>query len=161
MNKDNLIQLAKEVAKENELDPALVCAVVEQESNWNPSAIRFEPGFYKTYLERYWGPMESLGSGSKVPYLTFSFGLMQVMGQVAKEFGYHDDLIDLLVDPEKALQIGCKVLSSKLKKANGNVENGLLMWNGGGNKKYPQEVLARISKYQEKENESITETKSE
>jgi len=32
------------------LDPALVCAVVEQESAWNPWAIRYEPLFFAKYV---------------------------------------------------------------------------------------------------------------
>jgi soluble lytic murein transglycosylase-like protein len=40
----NLVLLARR-AEEEGLEPALVCAVVEQESNWNPWAIRYEPRF--------------------------------------------------------------------------------------------------------------------
>ncbi|MGH9396208.1 MAG: hypothetical protein ACRD18_05090 [Terriglobia bacterium] len=32
------------------LDPVLVCAVIEQESNWEPWAIRYEPAFYDRYI---------------------------------------------------------------------------------------------------------------
>ncbi len=40
-----LMDLARHAAQGEGLDAALVCAVVEQESNWNTWAIRYEPIF--------------------------------------------------------------------------------------------------------------------
>jgi hypothetical protein len=45
-----LLVLARKAAAAQSLDPALVCAVVEQESAWNPWAIRYEPLFFAKYL---------------------------------------------------------------------------------------------------------------
>ncbi len=42
--------LARKAAAAQALDPALVCAVVEQESSWNPWAIRYEPVFFSKYV---------------------------------------------------------------------------------------------------------------
>ena len=42
MIKLELIELAKRKALQHGLDPTLVCAVVEQESAWNPYAVRYE-----------------------------------------------------------------------------------------------------------------------
>jgi len=44
-----LMELARRAARRR-LDPALVCAVVEQESNWNPWAMRYEPLFFAKYV---------------------------------------------------------------------------------------------------------------
>ena len=52
-----IIDLARRIASEHGLDPALVCAVVEQESSWNPWAVRYEPGF----LSRYVAPLYTAG----------------------------------------------------------------------------------------------------
>jgi soluble lytic murein transglycosylase-like protein len=41
-----LVTLARKVAAAQSLDPGLVCAVVEQESGWNPWAMRYEPAFF-------------------------------------------------------------------------------------------------------------------
>ena len=30
--------------------PDLVCAIIEQESAWNPWALRYEPSFYAKYI---------------------------------------------------------------------------------------------------------------
>jgi hypothetical protein len=39
------------------------------------------------------------------------------------------------------------VLAAKLAAADGNVERALLLWNGGANAQYPEQVLARAEKY--------------
>jgi soluble lytic murein transglycosylase-like protein len=40
-----IVALARTTASAHGLDPALVCAVVEQESAWDADAIRYEPAF--------------------------------------------------------------------------------------------------------------------
>jgi hypothetical protein len=45
-----LLALAQRAAEAEGLDTALVCAVVEQESGWNPWAMRYEPGFFAKYV---------------------------------------------------------------------------------------------------------------
>ena len=42
-----IIDLARHIACEHALDPALVCAVIEQESAWNPWAVRYEPDSFR------------------------------------------------------------------------------------------------------------------
>jgi hypothetical protein len=41
-----LLLLARKAAATQSLDPGLVCAVVEQESAWNPWAMRYVPAFF-------------------------------------------------------------------------------------------------------------------
>jgi len=80
-----LVALARSAAAAHGLDAALVCAVVEQESAWNTWAVRYEPGF----LSRYVAPLYTAGKiGATEAYTrAMSWGLMQVMGQVAREQG--------------------------------------------------------------------------
>lgn len=141
-----LIAWAKEAAGRHGLDAALVCAVVEQESSWNPWAMRYEPKFFAKYVA-------SLYTNNKVSATEayargFSWGLCQVMGQVAREFGFTDHNLSALCDPETGLEFGCKVLAKKLERAGGDEVKGLLLWNGGSNPNYPTEVLARKQSYQ-------------
>jgi soluble lytic murein transglycosylase-like protein len=138
----NLVALAKQTAGKYALDPALVCAICEQESSWNPWAVRYEPAFYLHYV------MPQRGLTSTEAYgRAFSYGLMQVMGEVAREEGYKEDL-PALFDPETGLDAGCNHFKRKLVSADNNVAKALLMWNGGGNLNYPAEVIAKIPKYQ-------------
>jgi len=135
---------AKNIAIAQGLDPTLVCAVIEQESGWNTYAIRYEPGFMAKYV----APLYTTNkiNATEAYARSFSWGLMQTMGQVAREIGY-TDFLPKLCDPATGVLIGCKVLKMKLDKAKGDVREGLLLWNGGANEAYPGEVLARIPKY--------------
>jgi len=140
-----LIALARTAASAHALDPALVCAVVEQESAWTPWAIRYEPGF----LARYVAPLFTAGkiSATETYARAFSWGLLQVMGQVAREHGFAGASLAELCDPAVALEYGCRVLAAKLAQAEGNVERALLLWNGGANINYASEVQSRLARY--------------
>lgn len=138
----NLVDLAKQAAQKYGLDPALVCAVCEQESSWNSYAARFEPRFLARYIE----PLK-LTDPTEIQLRSMSIGLMQVMGEVARELGFKGPLLQL-TEPSVALVLGCQHLSNKLKQAGGDVTKALLLWNGGDNPDYASQVLARVKTYQ-------------
>lgn len=140
-----LVSLSRKAASVHGLDPALVCAVIEQESAWNPWAIRYEPAFFTKYV----APLYTNNkiSASEAYARGFSWGLMQVMGQVARENGFAEPFLAALCDPAEGLDIGCKVLRRKLDAMAGDAPRGLLAWNGGGNPAYPAQVLARRIHY--------------
>ena len=143
---EELIALAHRAAEAHALWPELVCAIVEQESAWNPWALRYEPAFYEKYI----APQIARGAIADVTESrarAFSWGLMQVMGQVAREYGFADASLASLCDPAVGLEIGCRVFAAKLAAAEGNVTRALLLWNGAGNRDYPAAVLARTARY--------------
>ncbi|HUL32792.1 MAG TPA: lytic transglycosylase domain-containing protein [Candidatus Eisenbacteria bacterium] len=140
-----LVALAHRAAEMEGLEPALVCAVVEQESGWNPWAMRYEPAFFAKYVAPLYtnnkvGATEAYARG-------ISWGLMQVMGQTAREKGASGTYLSSLCDPAAGLAIGCKIVRQKLDAAGGEVEQALRTWNGGANPDYADEVLARVSRY--------------
>ncbi len=143
-----IIELARRIAATHGLEPALVCAVIEQESAWNPWAVRYEPGF----LSRYVAPLYTAGKLSATEAYTrsMSWGLMQVMGQVARESGFAGQSLAELCDPETSLEFGCRILAARLARARGDVASALLAWNGGANANYAAEVLARTPNYSSK-----------
>ncbi|HXJ04396.1 MAG TPA: lytic transglycosylase domain-containing protein [Candidatus Acidoferrum sp.] len=136
-----LVALARKAAAAQSLDPALVCAVIEQESSWNPWAMRYEPAFFAKYVAHLY--TNNKVTASEAYARGFSWGLMQIMGQVAREMGFDATFLSALCDPEQGLPIGCKLLRKKLDAMDGDTTRGLLAWNGGGNPAYPALVLAR------------------
>jgi soluble lytic murein transglycosylase-like protein len=137
----DLVTLAQTIAIRHELDPALVCAVIEQESAWNPHAIRYEPAFRARYISPLGlAPTEEIAR-------SISWGLMQVMGQVARELGFAGNFLSALCDPGIGLDTGCTALAAKLYRADGNVSRALTLWNGGASLDYAPEVLVRVAKY--------------
>jgi soluble lytic murein transglycosylase-like protein len=77
----------------------------------------------------------------------FSWGLMQVMEQVACEIGFDALFLSALCDPEQGLAVGCKVLRKKLDAMAGDTTRALLAWNGGANTAYAAQALARRAHY--------------
>ena len=142
-DREALELLARSVANRHQLYPELVCAIVEQESSWNPWALRFEPVFESRYIH----PALPNAPTTAELTLAISWGLMQVMGQVAREHGFRGPFLAELCDPAVGLEVGCRVLAAKLAAADGNVTKALLLWNGGSNAAYPQQVLARAARY--------------
>src|SRR5580704_17248584 len=124
------LSLARDAAAKHSLDPALVCAVVEQESAWDAHAIRYEPAFRTRYVAPLGlPPTEEIAR-------SISWGLMQVMGQVAREHGFAGKFLSALCDPATGLAIGCTVFAAKLRASAGAVERALTFWNGGANTSY-------------------------
>lgn len=124
------------------LDPAIVAAVCEQESSWDPFAVRFEPAFEARYIK------PALPAAPTTRQLTeaMSFGLMQVMGEVAIEFGWAGKFLTELCDPDIGVEYGCRKLQ-KCFSVHGDAETSLLAYNGGSNPNYAREVLARVTHY--------------
>jgi soluble lytic murein transglycosylase-like protein len=136
-----LVVLARSIAAQRSLDPALVCAVVEQESSWDTFAIRYEPAFRTRYVV----PL-ALPPSEEIAR-SISWGLMQVMGQSARKHGFTPKSLAALCDPSAGLSIGCAVLASKIAQASGEIARSLQLWNGGAHPDYAAEVLARLHKY--------------
>jgi len=143
MDKPALIDQVKYQARIYGVDPALACAVVEQESNWNVWAIRYEPAFFTRYV----ASQVNLSDTERTARAT-SWGLFQIMGQTARERGFKGQFLSSLCDPMWGIPAGCEFLGHLLTIKGGNQTDALLAWNGGSNLEYPDQVLARVSKYQ-------------
>ncbi|MCR4375669.1 MAG: lytic transglycosylase domain-containing protein [Acidobacteria bacterium] len=132
------------------LEPDLVEAVVQVESGGNPFAWNPEPKYRWLYNVRTHQPFRALTqaeASSKTPPLDFpvlagdrdnewlaqqaSWGLMQVMGAVARELGCKVPYLPELTQPDLNLDLGCRHLASHLKWAQGNVRKALGAYNAG------------------------------
>ncbi len=142
MTIQQLYAVARSAALNANLDPALVMAVCEHESSWNPFAVRFEPVFYSTYVSA----MKGITETEKMLRAT-SFGLMQIMGQTAREKGFDDKYLTALFDPLNAVTYGCRKLKDCMARENGSVSGALLRYNGGGDSHYPDLVMQYLPKF--------------
>lgn len=145
---DGCVSIARQTAASVGIDPALVCAIVEQESGWNPLAMRYEPAFYSRYVE----PLIASGqikpaTATEAWSRAVSWGLMQIMGQCARELGFEGAYLSELCDVATGLELGCKLLARKLALSEGDVGRALELWNGGASGMYAHEVMARLANY--------------
>jgi len=128
LDRDLLTFIARRWAQEFGLDPALICALCEVESGWETRAIRQEVGY--TYLyglaagetgviaciqgaagEQLHTLLKEIQStiATEVVMQKTSWGLMQIMGAVARERGFGGWLTELC-DPAVNLEWGCRHL---------------------------------------------------
>jgi hypothetical protein len=147
-------------AAQFDIDPLLVSALILTESSGDPCAFRYEPAFYKKYIARRtpedlggYFPCHEINVEAEKILRSCSFGLCQIMGQVARELGFrHMDMFTLL-DPKTNLQFGLQKLEKEIVFAKrhlpfGSVgytyEKALLRYNGGGDPNYGQVVLKKM-----------------
>ncbi len=105
------------------LPTGVLDAVISQESGGNPLAMRFEQGFFDRYIKGVdagllggkW-PIYASDATERIGRAT-SWGLMQVMGQTARELGFEGAFFSLLcANPGIGVDFGARCLRSKLNK---------------------------------------------
>lgn len=102
-------EVADRIAADFGLPPGLVRAFCQAESSWRPEATRYEPGFQRRYLS-----FNQLSEEENKSRAT-SWGLMQIMGQTARELGFTGKYEDLL-DPETGIFWGCVYIKKRALK---------------------------------------------
>jgi soluble lytic murein transglycosylase-like protein len=122
------------VAARHDLEPELVAAVVLTESAGIPEAVRYEPRYrWLHHPERVRPRLSSLATeteGQKT-----SWGLMQVMGGVAREQGFQG-WFPALCRPAEGLEWGCRYLARLIVRF-GSVEAGVSAYNQGSPRRGP------------------------
>lgn len=144
------------------LPAELVLAIVAQESSGNPFAIRVEEGFFTRYLPGLRALVSHTASRRDDHWFQYrqvfacSYGLMQALYPVALERGLELQYPTELCDPELGLEAGCRqlaYLAGRIIARDGRAHaavwtdaaatrTALLMYNGGGDQRYPDKVLA-------------------
>ena len=119
-----------------QISPDLVQAMVQQESGGDPWAYRFEPDFYDRYIKN----NEKVTAPAGVSLVTeqigraTSFGLMQIMGQVARERGFQGRYLTALCEPTVGLLWGCRHLARFFERHK-NLDDAIASYNAGSPRK--------------------------
>ena len=153
------LDLINSAAEHHALPPTLVRAIVMVESGGHSDVQRYEPAFYTRYIEG--KPYKSFGLShlSEGYQRATSYGLMQVMGEVARELGLTSPSIEkALCDPATCLDYGCKLLAKLADKYQSRPDKWPAVcaaYNGGpgavrgvgiyDNPKYPAKVAYQLT----------------
>lgn len=107
---DHIHALVSRAADRYDLPAALIRAIIRVESAGNPLAVRAEPAFLRRYIE---SSVTTYGASLETErwLRACSFGLMQVMGQVARELRCTEPFLTALCDPATGIDYGCKLLA--------------------------------------------------
>lgn len=134
----------KKAANNFGLNPMLLQALCTKESNLNNWAVRFEPA-WKLFVEpQKFATKNNISLVTEKNLQCTSFGLGQVIGCVARELGFSDNLVKLCI-PEIGLQYSAMKLSQLLKKYE-SLPVALAAYNAGNptyqvGKQYANDVL--------------------
>lgn len=134
------------------VNPSLIAAVIWQESRCDPNAIRYEDRFFLKYLKRrayadlggFLPNPRKVSADTERRMRAVSWGLMQLLGQTAREQGFEGTFLTELLDVEANIKTGVGLLAKFLEQNEGDAHKALLRYNGGGNKMYPHDVLSHI-----------------
>jgi len=110
--------LVEEACRVNGLNKSLVFSIIQVESSSDTWAIRYEPQF-KWILPRAVSLLHAKAWGVSIDTEEMgqrtSWGLMQVMGAVARELGWDGPMTKLLL-PEHGIDYGCRQLARLARK---------------------------------------------
>lgn len=146
----DLIRAAiRAASRKYDVSPKLIAAVITQESSGNKWALRYENGFYLRYIARK-QRHELIGHIPKtLPTIdtemrlrAFSFGLMQIMGQVAREHEFVEDDLTRLLLIDTNIDVGTRFLAHCLKTRSRDVSKALIRYNGASN--YPELIMQHL-----------------
>jgi len=144
---DRWHDLIVESAEEYGLDPMLLGGLVMQESSGDEWAVRPELGFFRRYqagIMRFVRRTKTKTDDRWTRYPEFysaSYGLCQVLLQVAMENGWHMRRFPTeLLEPRVNLRLGAKILANHIARYQGDERRGLLRFNGGGDPHYPDKI---------------------
>jgi soluble lytic murein transglycosylase-like protein len=161
-------------ASQFKLEPELVLAQVSVESDGNPYAWNPEPVYRYLWNVKQGKPFRPLTPAeilSERPPKDFpclvgdpdqefwaqqaSWGLMQVMGAVARERGFTESYLTELTVPTLNLSVGCSLLAHLLRWSKNNKIQALAAYNGGkgGNSTPPYRNTSYALKVQSKYHE--------
>jgi soluble lytic murein transglycosylase-like protein len=128
----------KSAARQHELDPHLVGAIVLQESAGMEMAMRFEPKWRFMYKPELFSKLNLTTLETERALQSMSWGLMQIMGTVAREWGHKGPMPELL-GIRLNLDIGCRHLKKKLNLY--GEPDGIAAYNSGSPQKNSQGKL--------------------
>lgn len=157
-------------ARQAQIPPELILALIEVESNGQPYAVRIHPVYPYTVPQARRPPACSMDT--ELYMQRTSWGLMQIMGATARSAGFEGWLPEL-VEPHVNLEIGVAHignLMSRYRNKHG-VDGVIAAWNAGSprknpdgkfiNQAYVDKVLKAMEKYktvvEEKEEDAVAE----
>lgn len=140
----SLVPYTKEIvaaARKYNLPPSMLAAVIQEESSFKIWATRTEPGYEQNRVVRRDALSWTKARGGIPTYATEredrsrSYGLMQVMGQGARERGNKSEFLAELYLPENNVLEGAKLLRQLLDRYHGDTLSAISAYNQGNARK--------------------------
>lgn len=128
-------------AARDALPPALIAAVIQEESRFDPWATRSEPRYLRNRAVRLaasrFVKLHPRGATAFTELVdrSRSYGLMQVMGETAREQGFAPPFLAELYLPRNAIAHGAMLLSQLLRRYHNDTLAAISAYNQGSARK--------------------------
>lgn len=147
------LRLINSISAEYDMDADLITAMVSVESGGEECAVRYEPHYKWLEDPEKWAALNHITVDTEVTNQKTSWGLMQVMGGVARELDHTTHLTKLCI-PKVGLTLGIRKLKS-LQRQYSKFEDAISAYNQGSpraditgvyyNQSYVNEVMKRYN----------------
>ena len=124
------LNIINEVATKMRVEPELIAALVSIESNGNSQATRYERRYRYTLKTKEFARRNVISKDTEIIQQKTSWGLMQVMGGVAREHGYFGPLVKL-TNPKLGLRFGIMHFTKFIDKYD-DIPSAISAYNQGG-----------------------------
>jgi hypothetical protein len=131
-----IIDIVHRFAKQQDVPVMVALAICEVESGGDSMAIRYEPGWKYQYNMEHFAKLCNTTVETERVLQACSFGLMQVMGTVARELGHTGSLVQLL-DPFVGAKYGCMKLAKLFETHKSSLDDVIASYNAGSPIKRP------------------------
>lgn len=122
--------LIQSIAPKYNLDPKLITAFVQVESNFDTWAVRYEDHFEYIFNAELFAKANRITEATETQCQKMSWGLMQIMGGTARGLGYKGPLT-ALTDGEYNLHLACKYLVQLGRRYPGHSADIISAYNAG------------------------------
>jgi len=123
------LSLISQEAKKQNIDVNLISAIVMVESAGRECAVRYEHNYRWLFHHRNFADDQGITEQTEETFQKTSWGLMQVMGAVARELGYKGPLVELC-NPKLGLHYGCLKLKELIERED-SIEDAIASYNAG------------------------------
>ena len=123
-------EIIEKTAAIHRLSPNLVMAIVKTESAFRADAIRYESHYKWICTPDKFNTALNISVETEQELQKFSYGLMQIMGAVAREHGFVGSMHKLL-RPDIGLEYGCRHFAKYMNRYNNDVKKSIAAYNGG------------------------------
>lgn len=129
-----LSEIIESKAKEHGIPAKLIAAIVKVESGGNTYANRYESHYKWLYKVEEFANQSMASFATEENSQKTSWGLMQVMGAVARERGFTGDFLTELCDPRLGIEYGCKHLKHYYNRYD-DWKDAVAAYNAGSSRK--------------------------
>jgi soluble lytic murein transglycosylase-like protein len=117
------------VASKEDVDPLLLTAIAQVESDGRKYALRYEKNYTYVYKVDEFARILNITRDTEKESQCYSYGFMQIMGAVAREHGFNDPMGELY-DPFTNFTYGAKHIGKFVRKYP-KLEDAVASYNAG------------------------------